>query len=283
MSDNYYNNQNESGRDPFESMNNLQSANREIFNTGMFDEGYGSDMGYGTDMGYGNEIPVMPVGFDGIKTIATEKVVMKSFLFMFVALLITAFAALTTSPYKGAQMLSGANFWILIIAELVIVFASNAALKKNNVVLGGILYTVYSFLTGMLIAAIIPGFEPKSIASTFALTAGMFGGMALFGLATKKDLTKMGSIMLMGLWGVILTSVVNIMFIGSEIADLGISIVAVVIFTGLTAYDMQKIKNLCAYSTVENENALAMLGAFEIYLDFINLFLRLLRILGRRK
>lgn len=277
MSDNYYNNQNESGRDPFDSINNIQNANREIFNTGMFDDGYG------TDMGYGSEIPVMPVGFDGIKTIVTERVVAKSFLFMFVALLITAFASLTTNPYTAVRMVSGGSFFILILAELGIVLASNAALKRNNVVLGGILYTVYSFLTGMLLSVIYVAYTGSSIASVFFLTAGMFGGMALFGLATKKDLTSMGSIMLMGLWGIILASVVNMMFLNSGAMDFGISIIGVIIFTGLTAYDMQRIKNMCAYSTVENENALAMLGAFEIYLDFINLFLKLMRLLGRRK
>lgn len=262
MSENYYNNQND--------------AQRDIFNTGMFDEGYGSDMNF--DTAY-----TMPTGFEGVKTVATEAVVTKSFAFMFVALLITAFASLTTSPATAIRMLSGGSYFVLLIAEIAIVIASNAALKKNNVVLGGILYTVYSFLTGMIISVIYVAYTASSIASVFFLTAFMFGGMAVFGLATKKDLTKIGSICMMGLWGIILASFVNMFILRSVGMDFIVSIIAVAIFTGLTAWDVQKIKNMCAYSTVENENALAMLGAFEIYLDFINLFLRLLRILGKRK
>lgn len=275
MSDNYYNNQDSSQRDPFASIDNMQNANREVFNTGMFDD-YSGDQ-------YKNYNYATPTGFEGIKTVATEKVVTKSFLFMFVALVITAFASLTTSPMTAIRMLTGGSFYILLIAEIAIVLASNAALKKNNVVLGGILYTVYSFLTGMTISVIYVAYTSSSIASTFFLTAVMFGGMAVFGLATKKDLTKIGSICMMGLWGIILASIVNMFFLRSSGFDLIVSIIGILIFTGLTAWDVQKIKNMCAYSSIENENALAMMGAFEIYLDFINLFLRLLRIMGKRK
>lgn len=224
-----------------------------------------------------------PTGFAGIKTIATEKAITKAFVFMTFALIITAIASMITSPMTAINMMTGGTFYILLIAELAIVFAGNAAVKKNNAVLAAVLYTVYSFLTGMLLSVIYVVYARSSIASVFFLTAGMFGGMALFGLATKKDLTSMGSVMLMGLWGIILASIVNMMFLNSGAMDFGISIIGVIIFTGLTAYDMQRIKNMCAYSTVENENALAMLGAFEIYLDFINLFLKLMRLLGRRK
>lgn len=275
MSDNYYNNQDSSQRDPFASIDNMQNANREVFNTGMFEDYSNSQ--------YSNYNYATPTGYEGIKTIATERVVTKSFLFMFVALVITAFASLTTSPMTAIRMLTGGSFYILLIAEIAIVLVSNAALKKNNVVLGGILYTVYSFLTGMTISVIYVAYTSSSIASTFFLTAVMFGGMAVFGLATKKDLTKIGSICMMGLWGIILASVVNVFFIKSSGFDLIVSIIGILIFTGLTAWDVQKIKNMCAYSNVENENALAMMGAFEIYLDFINLFLRLLRIMGKRK
>jgi len=275
MSDNYYNNQDSSQRDPFASIDNMQNANREVFNTGMFDD-YSGDQ-------YKNYNYATPTGFEGIKTVATEKVVTKSFLFMFVALVITAFASLTTSPLTAIRMLTGGSFYILLIAEIAIVLASNAALKKNNVVLGGILYTVYSFLTGMTISVIYVAYTSSSIASTFFLTAVMFGGMAVFGLATKKDLTKIGSICMMGLWGIILASVVNMFFLKSSGMELIVSIIGILIFTGLTAWDVQKIKNMCEYSSIENENALAMMGAFEIYLDFINLFLRLLRIMGKRK
>ncbi|MCR5799011.1 MAG: Bax inhibitor-1/YccA family protein [Lachnospiraceae bacterium] len=222
-------------------------------------------------------------GFENIKNIATEKVVAKSFIFMFVALLITAFASLTTSPYTAARMLSGGGFFILLIAEIAIVLISNAALKKNNVILAGVLYTIYSFITGMTLSVIYVIYAGSSIASVFFITAAMFGSLAVFGLVTKKDLTSVGSICMMGLWGIILASVINLFFLKSNTFDLIVSVIGVLVFVGLTAYDTQKIKQMCAYSTVENENSLALFGAFQLYLDFINLFLKLLRILGRRK
>lgn len=275
MSDNYYNNQDSSQRDPFASIDNMQNANREVFNTGMFDDYSNSQ--------YSNYNYATPTGYEGIKTIATERVVTKSFLFMFVALVITAFASLTTSALVAQNILSGGSAFLFVLAELAIVFASSAALRKNNVVLGGILYTIYSFLTGMTFSLLFVLYNWGSVVSIFFLTAVMFGGMAVFGLATKKDLTKIGSICMMGLWGIILASVVNMVFLRSSGLGLIENVIGILIFTGLTAWDVQKIKNMCAYSSIENENALAMMGAFELYLDFINLFLRLLRLFGKRR
>ena len=256
---------------------NYDSANNYNYDNSSSDmPGYGYDAfspganSYQGDMGsetYQGASYVGPTGMDGLKTIATEKVVTKSFLFMVVALLITAFAALITSPATAIKMLSGGTFFILLIAEIAIVLIGNSAVKKNNAVLAGILYTVYSFLTGM----------------TFSVTAGMFGAMAIIGLTTDKDLTGVGSMCLMGLIGIILASLVNLVFLRNSMFDLVISIIGVVIFVGLTAYDTQKIKQMAMYSTVESENSLALFGAFQLYLDFINLFLKLLRIMGKRK
>lgn len=250
----------------FDAVSNAEAYSRDVFNPQYYNDEYSE-----------------PTGFEGLKTVVTQKVVTKSFLFMFAALLITAFAALTTSPVTAINMLSGGSFWILLIAEIAIVLISNAVLKKNNVILGGILYTIYSFLTGMTLSVIFLCYTGSSIVSTFVITAVMFGTVAVFGLVTKKDLTSVGSICLMGLWGIILSSVVNMVFLRSSGFDFAVSIIGVIIFVGLTAYDMQKIKQMCAYSDVDNENALAMIGAFEIYLDFINLFLKLLRLMGKRK
>ena len=223
-----------------------------------------------------------PSGMAGLMTIATEKVVAKSFVFMVVALVITAFAAMITSPMTAINMLTGGSFFILLIAEIAIVLISNAAIKKNNAVLAGVLYTVYSFLTGMTFSILVLAYTGTSIALTFFVTAGMFAVMAVIGLTTDKDLTKIGSICLMGLVGIILASIVNI-FLGNSMFDLIISVIGVVIFVGLTAYDTQKIKQMAAYSTDMTENSLALFGAFQLYLDFINLFLKLLRIMGKRK
>ena len=272
-------------------MDNYNSANNYNYDNsadGMGGFGYdtfttGADSYQGQDGGdaFGAGF-VGPTGFEGLKTIATQKVVAKSFLFMMVALIITAFAAMTTSPALAIRMLTGGTFFILLIAEIAIVLISNAAIKRNNAVLAGILYTVYSFLTGMTFSILILAYTGTSIAATFFVTAGMFAVMAVIGLTTDKDLTKIGSLCLMGLIGIILASVVNI-FIGNSMFDLVISGIGVLIFVGLTAYDTQKIKQMALASNGMTENSIALFGAFQLYLDFINLFLRLLRFMGKRK
>ena len=213
-----------------------------------------------------------PTGYAGIKTIATEKAITKAFVFMTFALIITAI-----------NMMTGGTFYILLIAELAIVFAGNAAVKKNNAVLAAVLYTVYSFLTGMTLSVIYVAYTLSSLAAVFFITAGMFAVMAVIGLATKKNLSGIGSACMMALIGIIIASIVNMVILHSSMLEFGVSILGVVIFSGLTAYDTQKIKKMAAYSSNVTENSLALFGAFELYLDFINLFLRLLSILGRRK
>jgi FtsH-binding integral membrane protein len=111
----------------------------------------------------------------------------------------------------------------------------------------------------------------------------MFGVMAIYGLITKRDLSSLGSLFMMGLVGIIIAGVVNMLILHSSAVEFGISIVGVLIFVGLTAYDVQKLKNRVAFSDSDNATAIAMAGAFELYLDFINLFLKLLRLFGKRK
>lgn len=258
----------------------------DVFNSGM--NSYDGNTSYNnaftnSEYAYNYNENESLSGIERLKAISSQKVIVKSFLFMFAALLITAFAALTTSFDTAAKVLTGPGIFVLVFAELGIVLISNSVLRKGNVVAGGILYTIYSYLTGMTLSVIFWVYEGSSIFSVFVITAVMFGTCAIFGLLTKRDLTKIGSLCLMGLWGIIISGVVNMLFFGSLGFDFIISVIGVVIFVGLTAYDMQNIKNMCKYSTIENENALAMMGAFEIYLDFINLFLKLLRLMGRRK
>jgi len=271
-------------------MDNYNSTNNYNYDNGTSDiPGYGYDTFNPNAGSYDGSDPIYehsnvgPTGMEGLKTIVTQKVVAKSFAFMVVALLITAFAAMITSPAMAYKMVSGGSFWVLLIAEIAIVFISNAAIQKNNAVLAGVLYTIYSFLTGMTFSILLMAYTGSSIAATFVVTAGMFGVMAIIGLTTDKDLTGIGSICFMGLVGIILASLVNIFLLGNSVFDLVISIIGIVIFVGLTAYDTQKIKQMAAYSTIESENSLALFGAFQLYLDFINLFLKLLRIMGRRK
>lgn len=245
---------------------------------------YNNQNNYTTDSSYDydNET-VMPEQAQNLKALLCEEVIFKSFLFMVGALLITACAALTISPYIAFRLLSGVNFYILIAAELGIVFASNWALRKNNTILAGVLFTAYSYLTGVTLSIIFMIYTTASIVAIFATTAAIFAIMAVYGMVTKKDLSSIGNLCLMGLLGIILIGVVNIFFLKSTMLDTAISAIGVLIFVGLTAYDTQKMKKMVAVSNNQNVNSLALYGAFELYLDFINLFLKLLSLLGKKK
>ena len=231
--------------------------------------------------GFESGNPVVKTLYD-VKSVLCQEVVAKAYLFMVVALLITAYAAFTTTPMVAVRLLTGYNFYILMGVELVIVLVSNWAVRKNNAVLAGVLYAVYSYLTGVLFSVIFRVFTTSSIVSVFLLTAAMFAIMCVYGMVTKKDLTKAGNIFLMALIGLILATVVNL-FLGSSMLDTVISVVGVIIFVGLTAYDTQKIKRMVEYSNDTNVLTLALCGAFELYLDFINLFIKLLNLLGKKK
>ena len=180
------------------------------------------------------------------------------------------------------RMVTGSGFIVLIVAELAIVMISNWAVRKNIPVLAGIMLAIYSWLTGVLLSVIYVAYTGGSIVSVFFITAGLFAFMAIFGMVTGKDLTSVGNLCFMGLLGIILAAVVNI-FLRNPMIDMITCIIGVVIFVGLTAYDAQKIKRLASTSDGSNVMALAMYGALELYLDFINLFLKLLRLLGRSK
>ena len=147
-----------------------------------------------------------------------------------------------------------------------------------------VLFVLYSTLMGASLSFVFLAFTGASIAKTFLITSGMFGFMAVVGYTTKTDLTKFGSLMMMGLVGIIIASVVN-MFMQSGTMDYIISFIGVLVFTGLTAYDVQKLKRIGAGMTSENEDTrkLTIMGALTLYLDFINLFLFLLRFFGNRR
>lgn len=218
-----------------------------------------------------------------LKSLLCEEVIFKSFLFMVGALLVTACAALTISPYIAFRLMSGYNFFILLAVELGIVFASNWALHKNNAILAGVLFTAYSYITGVTLSIIFMAYTTASIVAIFLTTAAVFGIMAVYGLVSKKDLSSIGSICFMGLIGIILAGLVNIFILKSTMMDTVINAIGVLVFVGLTAYDTQKIKKNVAASTGQNVTSLALYGAFELYLDFINLFLKLLSLFGKEK
>ena len=243
----------------------------------------GYDQGYAGMNGLGVNTTAMDTARQSLRETLSQEVVSKSFLFMLVALLITAVASLTTSPRMAITMLQGSGYMFLLFGELAIVLVSNWAVRKNKPILAGVLFAVYSYLTGVLFSVLFMLFTTASIAGIFFVTAALFGVMAVIGLTTKKDLTSAGSILLMGLLGIILMNTANLIFFHSPMADMVICCIGVLVFVGLTAYDAQRIKKMAMVSDSNNVLSLAMLGAFELYLDFINLFLKLLRLFGKRK
>ena len=212
-----------------------------------------------------------------------QKVVSQSFLFMVVALAITAIGAKVASNVLLEWMMKNpVNMLILFGAEIAIVIVSNVAIKKNNVVLSASLFTAYSFINGATLGIVCMAYVETSVTIVFVITAAMFAVTAFYGLVAKKDLSSIGSLCIMGLIGLIITGLVN-MFLQSEMMAYVASFVGVAVFVGLTAYDTQKIKKASMYADDSNVTALSLNGAFELYLDFINLFLYLLRIFGKRR
>lgn len=210
------------------------------------------------------------------------------YLWMTLALAITGFASFVVA---SRQMLFQAVFgnrlvfWGLIIAEFALVVMLSARIHKMTAPTATMMFIVYSLLNGVVLSSIFLLYTAQSIANVFFITAGTFGVMSVYGMVTKSDLSKIGNICFMALIGLIIATVVN-MFLKSEGMMLVISYIGVLIFVGLTAYDTWKIKNdIRQYGTEVNDmtQKLALMGALSLYLDFVNLFLYLLRIFGNRK
>jgi FtsH-binding integral membrane protein len=174
--------------------------------------------------------------------------------------------------------------WIIFIAQIGLVVWLSARITRMSMTSATLLFILYSALMGVTMSSIFMIYTMSSIASVFFITAGMFLVMSLLGYLTRMDLTRLGSLLFMALIGVVIASVVNI-FLGSETLYWIVSYVAVVVFVGLTAYDTQKIKHmLTEYGQVDEMGyKLALYGALSRYLDFVNLFLYMLRIFGDRK
>jgi FtsH-binding integral membrane protein len=211
----------------------------------------------------------------------------KVYLWMTLALVITGITSyyVATSPALLMAIYSNQMvLWGLIGAELLLVFGVSFAIDKLSLTTATLMFVLYSVINGATLSSIFLIYTASSIISVFFITAGTFGAMALYGYFTKKDLTSWGSILFMGLIGIIIASVVNI-FIKSSALSVVVGYVGVLIFVGLTAYDSQKIKKMMlqAPDASESMQKLALLGALTLYLDFINLFLHLLRILGSSK
>ncbi len=175
-------------------------------------------------------------------------------------------------------------FYGLLLAELVMVWTFGSLARRMTAIGAAALFYVYAIMNGLTMSVIFLRYTEGSIASTFFVTAATFAGMSGYGYLTKRDLTSVGSFMIMGLWGLIIASVVNL-FVASSMLYWGITYFGVLIFVGLTAYDVQKIKelNVIGNAGTDEDHKEAIHGALLLYLDFINLFLLLLRLLGRRR
>lgn len=210
------------------------------------------------------------------------------YLWMTLALAITGLAAyvVASSPMLVQAVFgSKLTFWGIIIAEFALVWYLGACIDRMSAPTATMMFIVYSLLNGVVLSSIFVVYTAQSIASVFFITAGTFGVMSVYGMVTKSDLSKVGNICIMALIGLIIATVVNL-FIKSEGMMLIISYIGVLIFVGLTAYDTWKIKQeIQQYGTEVNDmtQRLALMGALNLYLDFVNLFLYLLRIFGDRK
>lgn len=218
--------------------------------------------------------------------VAQGEFIRRVYNWMGLGLAVTALVALfTISSPAMIKFVFGSRivFFGLILGELALVIALSAAINRLQASTAVLMFFVYAALNGMTLSAIFMVYTRASIANTFFVTAGTFGFMSLYGYTTKKDLTSWGSFLIMGLWGVILASVVNIFFNSPSIYWL-VTYAGVIVFVGLTAYDTQKIKQMAiqGFGDQETETKGAVIGALQLYLDFINLFLMLLRIFGRR-
>lgn len=220
-------------------------------------------------------------------TEAFPKLMRKVYVWMALALCITGMTAfyVATSPTLLTAILTNkVLFWGLMIAELGLVVAVSAAINRLSLLTATLLFILYSVINGATMSMIFLIYEVSSIATVFFITAGTFGAMALIGYTTKKDLSTIGRIMFMALIGIIIATVVNI-FLKSDGLTMIFSYIGVIVFMGLTVWDSQKIKQMLmqAPDTSEAFQKVALLGSLSLYLDFINLFLYLLRIFGSRK
>ena len=211
----------------------------------------------------------------------------KVYVWMSLALLITgmtAYYVATNQVIMNAILTSRVLLYGLFAVELALVIIVSAAINRLSVLTATLMFLLYSVLNGATLSVIFLVYQLSSIATVFFITTGTFGTMALIGYTTKKDLSSIGRILTMSLIGLVIATLVNI-FIKSDGLTMFLSYIGVLVFVGLTAWDSQKIKRMLLQATDVNEvtKKIALLGALTLYLDFVNLFLYLLRIFGRRR
>lgn len=216
-----------------------------------------------------------------IATGAMKRVYLKMTLGLVVTALVAMWCFSSPAFWQFLSMNSWA-IWGLFIGELILVFAISAGINKMSTPMGSLLFYLFAAINGAALSPIFIVYTQTSIAKTFFITAGTFGAMSVYGYFTNKDLTRWGSILFMALIGLIIVSVVNI-FLKSSGLEWIISAAGVLIFVGLTAWDTQKIKQMAEFTPASEVGRLATIGALNLYLDFINLFLYLLRFFGNSR
>lgn len=211
---------------------------------------------------------------------------LKIYNYMGLGLMVTALVSYGVSHSETMMNLLFGNIFLTLIcifAPLGLAFYLQARLNAITADRAQLFFWVFSGLMGLSLSTIFLAYEETSIARVFLIAAGMFGGMSLYGYTTKKDLTGWGSFLIMGLIGMIIASLINL-FLASTMVSFVLSCIGVVVFTGLTAYDTQRIKQMyCAQDSHEIRTKKSVIGALMLYLDFLNLFLSLLRIFGDRR
>jgi hypothetical protein len=195
---------------------------------------------------------------------------------------VTAWLVASSPAVTAAIFGNRMAFWILAIAQLGIVIALSARVDRMASSTASALFVVYSALTGVTLSAILLVYTGESVFTTFLVAAGMFGALAAYGTVTRRDLTGFGQFLFMGLIGVVLASIVGIFWHSSALQFL-ISFIGVIVFAGLTIYDAQRLKELAFATNAGRVSGATIVGALALYLDFINLFLFLLRFLGNRR
>ncbi len=208
-----------------------------------------------------------------------NKIYSKVFLWLFIGMLMTFLTGIYTTTNESALsvIFSGGFYWILVVVELLLAIFLSARIHKMSPTTARICYLLYTFLTGLTFSSVFIVYKLESILLVFGITSLLFLVFALIGKTTKIDLSKLGTYLLMMLLGIIICSIINI-FLGNSTFDLVISCISIIIFLGYIAYDVQKIKRLNGFLAEDN---LAVIGAFELYLDFINIFIDLLRLFGK--
>lgn len=208
----------------------------------------------------------------------------KVYLWMFIGLLISGGVAYYTSVTPAMIRMVYSSFNLILIIELIVVIAFSALRNKVSPLVAKILFITYSAISGLTLSSIFLVYKIESVGLVFLSAAVMFGLLALYGYITKQDLSSLGKILIFALLAIVVMSLINI-FVGNESFDIFISIVSVVIFLGLTAWDMQALKAMYNYySSDERElGKMAIYGALDLYLDFINIFLSLLNLFGKSK